>query len=101
MQAKEEYLPIIQGWREELQAKLASEALARILEAAQGETRDALGANKYLFEILSKEDKKVGRPSKEAIKLEAFKLVEDEQIREEAYRRIFKDAIQENQERII
>jgi hypothetical protein len=83
--------PIIGKWRKELALKLASEALARILEAAKGETRDALGANKYIYEALvSKEDRKqVGRPSREAIAKEAYKIVEDDRMREEAYNRIF------------
>lgn len=84
---------IVSKWREELAQKLSSEALLRILEAAQGETRDALSANKYIYEALSsKEDKKakVGRPTKEAIHKEAVSLMEDERIREEAYKRIFK-----------
>ena len=84
-------LPIINKWREELALKLSSEALGRILEAARGETRDALSANKYIYEVLSKGDKanKVGRPSKEAIFKEANKLVEDDKLREEAFKRIF------------
>lgn len=87
----QEYFPIIEGWRGELAVKLRSDALSRIMEAAQGETRDALGANKYLYETLGNktEDKKVGRPSKEAITKEATRLVEEDKIREEAYRRLF------------
>lgn len=86
--------PIIAKWREELALKLSSEAFSRILEASRGETRDALGANKYIYEALSsqKEDKKVGRPSREAIAKEAHRLVEDDKQREEALQRL-QDAV--------
>jgi len=84
-----EAAPVIGQLRSELAQKLSSEALSRILEAAKGETRDALGANKYIYEVLSKEEKKVGRPSKEAIFKEAQRLHEEDKLREEAYQRIF------------
>ncbi len=87
---REDYIPIIRGWREELYAKLASEALQRILYSAEGETRDALSANKYIYEALIGKDKStVGRPSNEKIQREAKKLLEDEKIKEEAFNRIF------------
>lgn len=86
---KEEIRPVIGQWREELTVKLRYESLARILEAAQGETRDALSANKYIYETLAEDKGKVGRPTKEAITREAHKLHEDSKLREEAYQRIF------------
>ncbi len=87
----EEYSPIIQNLRSELVAKLRSDALLRIIDAAKGETRDALSANKYLYEILEKDNKKnnVGRPSKDAIKQEASRIAEEQLIKEEAYQRLF------------
>lgn len=85
----EENKIVIGRWRTELNLKLRSEALARILEAAQGETRDALSANKYIYEALGGDkETKVGRPSKEAITKEASKLFEDNRLREEAYVRL-------------
>lgn len=89
--------PVIGFWRDELAAKLRSESLMRILEAAQGETRDALSANKYLYEMLSPKEK-VGRPSNEKILKEAERLREDERIVEEAYERIFNAKEKESQE---
>jgi hypothetical protein len=83
---------VIGNWRDELAAKLSADSLARIIDAAQGETRDALGANKYIYETLTKDKEKkssVGRPSKEAISREAQALVEEDKIREEAFKRIF------------
>lgn len=86
--------PIIDLWRDELAAKLRSEALGRIIEAAKGETRDALSANKYIFETLEEDtsgkQNKVGRPSKEAIQKEAQRLLDDDKLRDEAYNRLFK-----------
>lgn len=87
---REDIRPVIGQWREELTVKLRYESLARILEAAQGETRDALSANKYIYETLAEDKGKVGRPTKEAISREANKLHEDSKLREEAYQRIFK-----------
>lgn len=87
--SKEEIAPVIGQWRRELTQKLRSDALGRILEAAQGETRDALSANKYIYEALN-EDKanKVGRPTKEAIMKEASRMVDEDRQREEAYNRL-------------
>lgn len=79
----------VDKWRRELDVKIRSEALARILEASQGETRDALGANKYLLEANFLGKEKVGRPSKEAIATEAKKIVaRNEQIIED-HKRLF------------
>lgn len=86
--------PVIGRWREELTVKLRYESLARIMEAAQGDTKDALSANKYIYETLAEDKGKVGRPSKEAISREAQRLHQDSQMREEAYRRIFTDSAQ-------
>ena len=79
----------VDKWRRELDIKIRSEALARILEASQGETRDALSANKYLLEANFLGKEKVGRPSKEAIATEAKKIVaRNEQIIED-HKRLF------------
>jgi hypothetical protein len=92
MQVDEEYIPIIGQFRSELKAKLASDALARIIDAAQGETRDALSANKYIYETLTSKPKDaVGRPSNEKIQQKAKEYLEDEKRREEAYLRILGD----------
>lgn len=93
MQLDKEYIPIIGRMRSELRAKMASDALARIIDAAQGETRDALSANKYIYETLTTKTKDaVGRPSNEKIQQKAQELVEDERKREEVYERILGDA---------
>ncbi len=100
MQLDEEYKPIIAQVRSELKAKMASDALARIIDAAQGEGKDTLSANKYLYETLTAKPKdSVGRPSNEKIQQKAKELVEDERKREEAYLRILGSAIQKDEER--
>lgn len=92
----EEWKETVADWRSELAAKLRSEALARIIETSKGETRDAINASKYIYEALADKDK-VGRPSKESIKLEAKKLVQDRDRIAEDYERV-QNAIQEGRE---
>lgn len=65
----------VDKWRRELDAKIRSESLFKIMAAADGDTRDALAANKYLLEASWSKDK-VGRPSKEAIQIEAKKAAD-------------------------
>ena len=90
--------PMIGEWREELAAKMRSEALSRILEAAQGETRDALSANKYIYETLTPKSKEpVGRPSNAKILQKAQEIAQDDLIKQEAYERLF-NAHQEKEE---
>ena len=102
MQEDKEYIPVIGQFRTELKAKLACDALSRILDAAQGETRDALSANKYIYETLTSKPKDaVGRPSNDKIQQKAKEYMEDDRKREEAYQRIIvngKEDQKENQE---
>lgn len=79
---------VIGQWRDELAAKLRSEALQRIMEAAEGTTRDSLGANKYIYEAMTPKSNGVGRPSNEKIQQKAQEFFEDERRKEEAYQRI-------------
>ncbi len=84
----------VDKWRRELDVKIRSESLSRIMEAAQGETRDALAANRYLLEANWLGKEKVGRPSKDAISSEAKKIVaRNEQVQED-YNRLFKNDTQ-------
>lgn len=72
-----------------LDAKLRSESLLRIIEAAEGTTRDALAANKYLLDGNWRIDKPTkGRPTKEAITKEAVRLATSEKELIEDYNRI-------------
>lgn len=75
------FKPLVTRWREELDLRLKSESLARILDEARSERREALSANKYLLEKgwLPKGSSKeqVGRPSKEKIRTEAERLFKE------------------------
>jgi len=73
------FKPFVEKWREELQLRLASEALNRIISEAQSDRRESFAANKYLLEKgwQPKGADKVGRPSKEAIKHQAERMVQD------------------------
>lgn len=74
------FKPHVEGWREELSLKLASEALTRIMQEAQSERKESFAANKYLLEkgwTPKSSSSPVGRPSKEAIKQAARRMVED------------------------
>lgn len=86
------YKPIIELWRRELEAKIKSDAMARILDAARGETRDALQANKFLLDApWVKETNGRGRPSKQEIMSEANKIAVTEQRIAEDYQRVVTD----------
>lgn len=71
--------PTIEQWRRELESKIKSDSLARIIDAAKGETRDALAANKFLLDIpWLKEDSRRGRPTKLDVLSEAHKIASEE-----------------------
>lgn len=75
------------AWRLELETKLKSESLAKVMLAAKGSTRDAFQANKYLVEKGWLDKATKGRPNKEAIRKEAVRLAtENEQINKDAER---------------
>lgn len=74
------FMPFADKWREELQLKLSSEALFRIMTEAKADRKEAFAANKYLLEkgwVPKGQADKVGRPSKEAIRDQARKMVQD------------------------
>lgn len=73
------FKPHVEGWREELQLKLASEALTRIMLEASSERKESFAANKYLLEKgwAKSTGDRVGRPSKEAIKHQARQMVHE------------------------
>lgn len=73
------FKPYIDRWREELQLKIASEALTRIMAEASTDRKESFAANKYLLEKgwQPKGADKVGRPSKEAIQDAASRMVKD------------------------
>jgi hypothetical protein len=63
-------------WRKELEAKIKSDAIGRIIEASKGDSRDALGANKFLLDLPWKETNGKGRPSKQDILTETKRIVD-------------------------
>lgn len=86
------YKPTIELWRRELEAKIKSDAMARILDAAKGETRDSLQANKFLLDSpWVKETTGRGRPSRQDVLSEANKIAVSEQRIADDYKRVVED----------
>jgi hypothetical protein len=72
------FKPYITAWRRELDVRIKSLSLSRILQTASGGGRDAFQAGKYLLEggWQGRDDRKrAGRPTKDSIRREAEKLV--------------------------
>lgn len=91
--AKDPLKSVIDRWRRELEVKLRSEALQRIMDVAGNEgTRDSLQANRYLLEANFSNKNKVGRTTKDAIAKEAQKLVDRQSSIQEDYKRLFDDS---------
>lgn len=85
------FKPYIARWREELNLKLAARSLLKIKEMARGQGRDSYVANTYLLERkweTKSEKSKAGRPTKEAIKQEATRILMEDKDIEEAAKRI-------------
>lgn len=79
-------------WREELEIRLRSQALARIKKRAAQDSKDSMVADKILLSggwKTPEEKERVGRPSKQKIKEEADKLFRDTSEVDEDYKRIF------------
>lgn len=82
----------IEQWRKELEVKLRSDALQRIMDVASNEgTRDSLQANRYLLEANYGNKDRVGRPSKVAALAEAKKIVQHQNNIAEDYKRLFSE----------
>jgi hypothetical protein len=77
-------------WRHELEVRMKSKALARIMTEAKTGGRDSFASNKYLLEKgwEPKEQAKRGRPSKAEIKEEAHKILSTSSRLEEDFFRI-------------
>ena len=75
------FAPYIARWRRELQLRLASQALARIMAEAKTNSRESFVANRYLLERgwMPKDSSKGGRPTKEAIRKEAHQIASESQ----------------------
>lgn len=69
------FKPYIEAWRRELEVRMKSQALQRIMSEAKTNSRESFNANKYLLEKgwePKDGQSKRGRPSKEEIKAEAI-----------------------------
>jgi hypothetical protein len=85
--------PLVSKWRTELELKIRSAALARLIAEGKATTsKNSFQANKYLLEKgwLDKESK--GRPSKEAVQAEAKRQAAELKTLDEDYLRIVTDA---------
>src|SRR5688572_33124527 len=75
------FKPLVTRWREELDLRMKSESLARIIDEARSDRRESLSANKYLLEKgwqpKGSSKDQVGRPSKEKIRNEAERLYQE------------------------
>ncbi len=87
------FKPYIEKWREELELRIRSKALASVLEVANDRySKFQYEANKYLLSGQWKPSagkEAVGRPSKEKIKEEAQKLFQESLQTEEDHKRVF------------
>ncbi len=77
-------------WREELEIRTRSEALAGILITAAGETKESFQAQKYITDgnYLGKEPAKRGRPSKKEIGERANEIASESKRIESEYLRL-------------
>jgi hypothetical protein len=72
------FKPYIARWRRELEIRMKSQSLARIMASAKIPGKEQLMANRYLiekgWEPKGEQDRKRGRPSKEDIQKEAHRI---------------------------
>lgn len=62
------FKPYITKWRKELELKIRSEALVRLRQDAEGDSKTSVSSNKYLLEGGWKDKAEKGRPSKDDIR---------------------------------
>lgn len=89
------FKPIVARWRRELELRMKSIALSRIMAEAKTSSKESFTANKYLLEKgwEPKESNKRGRPSKEEIKSQAQALVLEQTTIDDDFSRISIDKI--------
>lgn len=88
------FKPFAKRWREELETKVMSRALARLKAEAASSSKNAFLANKFLIErgwIPKEQKSSVGRPSKDEIKRQAETLFLSASEAKEDFDRITKD----------
>jgi hypothetical protein len=80
--------PYIARWREELDIKLRSEALNRIVTESKSGSKSSFMANKFLLEKGWAAKDKKGRPSKDQVLSAAKELAKDNEVTNEDYLRV-------------
>lgn len=70
----------VSAWREELDLKIRSEALSRIIRESKSNSKNSFVANKFILEKGYVERAKKGRPSKEQISTAAKELAKDQEV---------------------
>ncbi len=88
LQACTWFEPYIKRWRKELDLKLKSEALARILKKSRQESKDFFAINKFILDKGWVTDGKRGRPSKEEISRRADEILENNTQIKDDYERL-------------
>jgi hypothetical protein len=88
------FKPYVERWRRELDVKLRSEALAKIMAEAAAGSQNSYHANKYLLEGPWKptEKKKTGPTTRVAIQQEAHRIVSEGQEMASDHDRLFRKA---------
>jgi hypothetical protein len=73
------FIPFVERWRRELQLRLASQSLARIMAEAKTTSKESFVANKYLLERgwMPKDKNPGGRPTKDSIRRAAHQIASD------------------------
>lgn len=90
------FSPLVERWRNELEIKYRSHSLVNVIKDAQTNSKTSLSSNKLLLDggWKSKDEQKttkgntVGRPSKDKIKREASKLIKEEDLITEDWKRL-------------
>jgi hypothetical protein len=73
------FAPYVERWRKELQLRIASAALARIMAESKTNSKESFTANRYLLERgwMPKDSSKGGRPTKDSIRRAAHQIASD------------------------
>jgi hypothetical protein len=84
------FKPYVERWRRELELRLKSESLARIMREAKTNSKESFTANRYLLEKgwEAKDKNPRGRPSKEQIQQQAQVIALTDRRLEEDFERI-------------
>jgi hypothetical protein len=83
------FQPYLERWRRELETRMKSEALARIMQESKTTSKESFAASKYLLEKgWDKPQEKRGRPSKEQIQKQAHEIASSNNVILEDFKRL-------------